>query len=88
VLADYQIDGRAVFDAADPRYRGRRDEVLQLLDRRRQPGAAQDAIIEPCASILARSQDLAPITDDNMGEEWGFIDSDPMLARIQHALGL
>jgi spermidine synthase len=88
VLADYQIDGRAVFDAADPRYRGRRDEVLQLLDRRRQPGAAQDAIIEPCASILARSRDLAPITDDNMGEEWGFIDSDPMLARIQHALGL
>ena len=56
-------------------------------DPARQPDDPEHAIIERCDSILKRSAGLAPITDDNMGEEWRFIQPDPIVARIKDLLG-
>jgi spermidine synthase len=88
VLAAYRIDDRPVFDVADPRYRARLEEVLAQLDPQTPAGEPKDAVLEPCRSILtrARAQGAAPISDDNMGEEWSFIESDPMLDRLRRLL--
>jgi spermidine synthase len=89
VLADYRIDGHPVFDTTDPRYRARLDELIAQLALDKQPREPEKAVIEDCRSILARSQALSPITDDNMGEEWNFIlQNDPMLDRMRRMLGL
>lgn len=66
-LLAYRVDGRAVIDPADASH-------MKLVDGL--VAAASDAsprgpgLIEPCASIVARTRTLAPVTDDNMGSEW------------------
>jgi spermidine synthase len=86
ILTGYAIDGRRVFDPADPRYRMRLDQDLAAL-RPQKPGSDAGQVVEQCRSVLARTQDLTPITDDNMGEEWSFIQSDPLLDRLQRLIG-
>jgi len=89
VLGAYRIDDRSVFDAADPRYRARLDEVLAQLAPPGPAGGGADAPLESCRSILARTGGLTPITDDNMGEEWSLlVPTDPMLERLRQAFGL
>ena len=89
VLGAYRIDGRPVFDAADPRYRARLDEVLAQLAPPGPAGGRADTPLESCRSILARTGNLTPITDDNMGEEWSLlVPTDPMLERLRQAFGL
>jgi spermidine synthase len=89
VLGSYRINGRPVFDVSDLHYRARLDQVLGMLDPVRQQAAdPKDALLEACASILARTQGLMPVTDDNMGEEWGSVQADPALEWLHQALGL
>ncbi|RDK06184.1 spermidine synthase [Cupriavidus lacunae] len=70
-LEAYRIDGRPILDA-----RRRQDRVLadslntvwQSIEHGGGSGSA-DAM-EACPRILARTAELTPITDDNMGTEW------------------
>lgn len=68
-LDAYRIDGRAVFDPSDPARRMARDETVRFVtDRIDGPDLRWG--LEPRASILRRTAGLAPVTDDNMGDEW------------------
>lgn len=62
-LLAYRIDGRAVFDRADPAQMAALDDLVSAYGA---PGPR----LESCASILARTATLASVTDDNMGAEW------------------
>jgi hypothetical protein len=45
--------------------------------------------MESCDGVLARTEGLATVTDDNMGEEWEYLAaSDPLLKRVQVILGI
>jgi predicted membrane-bound spermidine synthase len=65
-LSNYQIDGRPVFDLANPLQRARLEEVLHLADELDVPNGN----LESRASLLHRLQGARLITDDNMGTEW------------------
>jgi spermidine synthase len=70
-LEAYRIDGQRVVDP-------RRSEDREALDRLLsfETSLQTDALpsaqkpIESCTEILARTEGLAPVTDDNMGSEW------------------
>jgi len=65
-LTNYRIDGRPVFDLADPMQRARLDEVLHLADELDAPSGN----LESRASLDRRLKGTRLITDDNMGTEW------------------
>jgi hypothetical protein len=65
-LSSYRIDGRPVFDLANPQQRTRLDEVLHLADELDAPGGG----LESRASLQRRLTAARQITDDNMGTEW------------------
>lgn len=65
-LTNYRIDGRPVFDLADPLQRGRLEEVLHLADELDSPKGG----LESRASLQSRLKGARQITDDNMGTEW------------------
>ncbi len=89
ILTEYRIDGHPVFDLSNVRYRARLDQVLASLAPESQGREPEHAFLESCRSILARTRGLSPITDDNMGEEWGYIlRNDPLIERLQKAFGL
>jgi spermidine synthase len=69
-LEAYQIDGRAVFDAS----RGEdRTELDALQSWQRSLGIGdENAPIEACSHILARTAGKEVVTDDNMGSEWRY----------------
>ena len=69
-LATYKIDGRPVLDLS----RGDDRALLDGLMSHQNDVASgtEKAPIEPCVSILARTTDKQPITDDNMGTEWRY----------------
>jgi spermidine synthase len=88
-LGAYRVNGRLVLDAAVPAERARIDEIVSLLapPRAGEPRAA--AAIEDCGGVLARTEGLAPVTDDNMGEEWGHLAiADQLMKRVQGRLGI
>ncbi len=88
-LAAYRINGRLVLDTAVPAERARIDEIVALLapPPAGEPRAA--AAIEDCGGVLARTNGLAPVTDDNMGEEWGHLAiADQLMKRVQGSLGI
>jgi spermidine synthase len=65
-LASYRIDGRPVFDPADPAQQAQLEKVLNLADELDIPGGQ----LESRASLLHLLKDARLITDDNMGTEW------------------
>jgi len=65
-LSDYRIDGRPVFDLANPLQRARLEEVLHLADELDVPNGD----LESRASLQSRLKGARLITDDNMGTEW------------------
>jgi hypothetical protein len=88
-LIAYRINGRPVLDLAVPAQRARLDAVVSLLapPPAGVPRAAE--AIEDCGGILARTEGLAPMTDDNMGEEWGHLAiTDQLMRRVQGTLGI
>jgi spermidine synthase len=88
-LAAYRIDGRPMLDVAVPVERARLDEIVALLapPPRGEPRAA--AAIEDCGGVLARTEGLTPVTDDNMGEEWGHLAiADQLMKRVQGSVGI
>ena len=62
-LETYEIDGQKQFDLHDAGDRGLLDSILSAVQ-----GSGQ--VIEDCPDLLARTEGIAPITDDNMGTEW------------------
>jgi spermidine synthase len=71
VLSSYAIDGRPVFNGADPLHRQRLQEILALADTVLVPGnAGEEMRFEPGASLRARLGSERLISDDNMGDEW------------------
>jgi hypothetical protein len=65
-LSNYRIDGRPVFDLADPAQHARMEQVLNLAD-------GLDVFhgdLESRASLQRRIAHPRLITDDNMGTEW------------------
>lgn len=66
VLEHYQIDGKPVFNLADPQQRARLDQVLHLADELDQPGGD----LESRDSLARRLSGVRLVTDDNMGTEW------------------
>lgn len=67
VLEGYTIDGRRMLDGTRPEHRAV-VATLMTMDGPRDAGLARP--LEDCASILARTDGMAPFTDDNMGSEW------------------
>jgi len=65
-LSRYSMDGRPVFDLANPTQKQRLDEVLHLADELDTPGGG----IESRQSLLRRLTHARLVTDDNMGTEW------------------
>lgn len=66
VLSQYRIDGKAVFDLADPNQRAEMQTVLHLADELDSPKGN----LESRASLLRGLQGARLITDNNMGTEW------------------
>ncbi|MFQ5763631.1 MAG: hypothetical protein ACE5GT_01770 [Rhodospirillales bacterium] len=72
ILARTAIDGRLV-DGANRVTRAAFEPIFTFFDRRVAwtPGSALRYGYETRADVLARTRGMAPITDDNMGTEWG-----------------
>src|SRR5262249_42939521 len=68
VLRNYQIDGRIVFDAADPRAQKVLSVYMLLADIVNAP--PRTIGMEATDSLRYRTQRSLIITDDNMGLEW------------------
>jgi spermidine synthase len=67
-LANYRLNGVALFDTTTSRGRAR---VASFLATPRDPaGWFGLPALESRASMLPRLRDVSPITDDNMGSEW------------------
>ncbi|OBK17270.1 hypothetical protein A5636_22975 [Mycobacterium asiaticum] len=74
VLREYRIEGRPVFDLADSKQQTRLEEVLSLVDSLSAgygPAKPTGMNLETREGILARTDGVPTITDDNMGTEWG-----------------
>jgi predicted membrane-bound spermidine synthase len=71
-LLGYKIDGRPVLDASQEKDRSRLDWILQLLGGPRFQPAEQGDETETRAELLDRWKHGRLITDDNMGDEWGY----------------
>lgn len=68
VLADYRLNGVALFDTLTTKGRAR---VASFLATPHDPaGWFGSPALESRASMLARLRNVSPITDDNMGGEW------------------
>ncbi|MBM4342085.1 MAG: hypothetical protein FJ100_01715 [Deltaproteobacteria bacterium] len=62
------VDGRKIFDLANPQHRGRLDEILRLADQSTYgPDGGQ---AETCAKLVERTLHTPFVTDDNMLTEW------------------
>jgi spermidine synthase len=68
-LTAYQLEGKPVFDPADPDDRERMDEILAYADTL-EARAYDPSGIETADSIRRRTRDKRIITDDNMASEW------------------
>ena len=74
VLREYRIEGRPVFNLADSKQQTRLEEVLGLADSLSAgygPAKQTGMNLETREGILARTEGVPTITDDNMGTEWG-----------------
>jgi len=88
-LMDYRIDGRPVLDVATPAQRARLDEIVSTLSPPGKGVPREGEPIESCGGILTRTEGLAIVTDDNMGQEWELLaTSDPLVQRVQSALSI
>jgi len=78
VLKRYRIDGRAMFDHDEQKSAEMFSHAANTIDLPKDDYSPvrANAISESCQAILARSDGLLPVTDDNMGTEW------------RHALGI
>jgi spermidine synthase len=68
-LETYRIDGQPIFDLARERDRAEIDSLMAWEADLGKAGAA-GRNIEPCADVVARTDGLRVMTDDNMGSEW------------------
>lgn len=88
-LASYRIDGRPILDVTVPEQRARLEEIVSTLAPPPAGLPREGAPTEDCGGILARTQGLAPVTDDNMGEEWQHLAvMDRLMRRAQRGLGI
>ena len=89
ILAAYRINGRPVLDIRVPDQRARLDEIVSTLSPPPAGMPRDGAPIEDCGGILARTEGLALVTDDNMGQEWEHLAiSDRLMRRVQGILGI
>ena len=68
-LLAYRIDGRPALDLSREADAAKLGELMSPRDAWRE-NRREEGLMEPCASVLARTQGLEPVTDDNMGTEW------------------
>ncbi|HTW79773.1 MAG TPA: fused MFS/spermidine synthase [Terracidiphilus sp.] len=66
LLSTYEIDGKPVFNLAEPAQAAALDRVAQLADQLDTPGGN----LESKPSLTQRTRGARLITDDNMGTEW------------------
>ncbi|MDT5003359.1 MAG: spermidine synthase [Mycobacterium sp.] len=74
VLRGYRIEGRPVFELADAKQQTRLEQVLALADSLSAgygPAKQTGMNLETREGILARTEGVPTITDDNMSTEWG-----------------
>jgi hypothetical protein len=88
-LARYRINGRPVLDLDSPEPQARLAEIVATLTPP-PPGVARAAApMEDCGGVLEQTQGMAPMTDDNMGQEWQHLAvMDRLMRRIQGDLGI
>ena len=65
-LTNSSMEGRPIFDLADPAQQARLESVLSLAGET----GRKRGLIESRASLLHRLRAFQPITDNNMGTEW------------------
>ena len=70
VLKAYEIDGKQVLDAQNPRDTGALEDLLSTRAQWENGPYGPQYRMESCAQIAARTGHLATVTDDNMGSEW------------------
>ncbi len=70
VLSAYEIDGRRVIDPANPAQVAAFEDVLATRQHWEKSQQGPRDRMETCGSIVARTENLELITDDNMGSEW------------------
>jgi len=81
-LRSMRVDGAPLL-ADDTAGSRRREEILAATVMPDPAAQGAGATMEACASILARTEGLAIITDDNMGEEWrSALPDDRLLNRV------
>ena len=69
-LLAYRIDGRPILDLSRKADKATFDQLMGLERSEVAQNGNADQGFESCSSILARTPDVTPITDDNMGSEW------------------
>ena len=70
VLSAYEIDGRRVVDPANPAQVAALEDVLATHQHWEKIQQGPRDRMETCGSIVARTENLELVTDDNMGSEW------------------
>jgi SAM-dependent methyltransferase len=74
LLSAYAIDGKPVFNLADPAQAAALDRVVHLADQLDTPGGN----LESKTSLAARTRGARIITDNNMGTEWNAPNEDSL----------
>jgi spermidine synthase len=70
-LEQWRIDGRPVLDLSRVKDRAILDGLASMPNDERDPAIAPSGKrVEDCSSVLNRTAEFEPITDDNMGTEW------------------
>ena len=70
-LTAYTIGGKPVLDLASNDHKAALDRLMGFKDQYAARGGDTAAkSMETCGEILARTEGMAPFTDDNMGSEW------------------
>lgn len=73
ILTDYKIDGRPMFNLANPLDRAQLESIVSIpFTHAEHSGMEPDHSMETRDSLLQRFRGQRIITDDNMGTEWNF----------------
>lgn len=71
IMEAYRIDGRSIVDLSNPIHVEGLNRLMSLENQTKSDlTTTLGDWIEPCPKVLARTQGLKLVTDDNMGTEW------------------
>ena len=69
-LLSYEINGKPVLNQQDPAHLAALDDLIATRSQWENGPYAAQYRMEKCQNIVARSENMDVVTDDNMGSEW------------------